>query len=169
MNYFVIFVENGREKRVKESIEEYLSINENVLFPTSEMFIKKGGKTSIETKPLFSGYLFLQKENISGGFLKSLKNIKGFLKFLNTNQDIKPLTKLDVTQLGSFLNKNYSATISKVIFNSNDKIVVKEGPLQEFEGKIIKVDKRKQRARVQLSLYNESHTIDFSFQDLSKK
>lgn len=166
MNYFVILVESGREFRVKDHIQEFLESNEHVLLPTRELYIKKGGKTSIKTQPLFSGYLFLQKETISGEFLNNLKKIRGFFKFLNSNKDIKPLTKDDVSTLGSFLHRDYNAHVSKVIFNSDDRIVVKEGPLKEFEGRIIKVDRRKRRAKVQLTMYNNSHTIDFSFLDL---
>ncbi len=165
-NYYVLLVESGREEIIKKSIEGLLEEKEAILLPTRDLYIKKAGKITVQTKPLFSGYLFLKIEYVKGEFLKNLKQIKGFFKFLNSNQDIVPLRKDEIEVLGSFLKKAYRATVSSVIFNDNDKIVVKNGPLKEFEGRIIKVDKRKQRAKVQLSMYNESHTIDFSFIDL---
>jgi transcriptional antiterminator NusG len=52
---------------------------------------------------------------------------------------------------------------SKVYFNENSRIVVVEGPLYGLEGRIIKADKRKRRAKINLDLYNDSFTIDLAF------
>jgi transcriptional antiterminator NusG len=38
-----------------------------------------------------------------------------------------------------------------------------------LEGYIVKVDRRKKRARVKLSLYQNSFAIDFAFEEISKK
>ena len=40
--------------------------------------------------------------------------------------------------------------------------------MKGLEGRIIKVDKRKRRAKISLSLYEESFTIDFGFEILEK-
>jgi transcriptional antiterminator NusG len=58
--------------------------------------------------------------------------------------------------------------VSKVCFDENARIVIIDGPFQGLEGKIVKVDKRKQRAKVVLDLFGESHAVDFSF-DVVKK
>jgi transcriptional antiterminator NusG len=39
-----------------------------------------------------------------------------------------------------------------------------EGPLMGLEGRIIKVDRRKGRAKINLDLYNDSFTIDLAFE-----
>ncbi|MFW5689149.1 MAG: KOW motif-containing protein, partial [Spirochaetota bacterium] len=46
-------------------------------------------------------------------------------------------------------------------------IEVKEGPLAGLEGRIVKVDRRKQRAKVRLDLYQESFLVDFGFELLA--
>jgi transcriptional antiterminator NusG len=51
-----------------------------------------------------------------------------------------------------------------VYFNDNSRIVVIEGPLMGLEGRIVKVDRRKGRAKVSLDLYNDSFTIDLAFE-----
>ncbi|MGL1890241.1 MAG: antiterminator LoaP [Spirochaetaceae bacterium] len=165
-NYYVLLVESGKEVNIRNEIECLLDNQITVLLPTRELYIKKNGHTKLKTCPMFNGYLFLEVKYITPELLYKIKTIKGFYKFLNSNKDIIPLREQDVELLGNFLTGGYKATVSTVFFNKNDKIVVKDGPLKEFEGKIIKVDKRKKRAKVQLSIYNKSHTIDFSFQDL---
>ena len=53
---------------------------------------------------------------------------------------------------------------SKVYFDENSRIVVTEGPLMGLEGKIVKVDKRKGRAKIKLDLYDDSFAIDLAFE-----
>ena len=53
---------------------------------------------------------------------------------------------------------------SKVYFDENKRIRVTEGALKGLEGHIVKVDKRKRRAKVKLALYDDSFLIDFGFE-----
>jgi transcriptional antiterminator NusG len=46
--------------------------------------------------------------------------------------------------------------------------VVISGPLSGLEGRIIKADKRKGRAKVKLDLYGDSFCIDLAFEVLVK-
>jgi transcriptional antiterminator NusG len=57
---------------------------------------------------------------------------------------------------------------SLVTFDENSKIIVIEGPLAGLEGKIVKVDRRKGRAKIKLDIYGDSFTIDFAFEALIK-
>ncbi len=168
IKYYVLLVETGKEILIKKELDEIL-INETVLLPQRELFIKKFGKVKLKTVPLFSGYIFLKVKEITPELLDIVRNIKGIYRILNSNSDMVSLSDKDIKQLGSFLKKGYNATVSTVMFNQDDKIIVTEGPLKEFEGRIVKVDKRKKRAKVQLTLYNNKHLIDFSFLDLESK
>ena len=58
---------------------------------------------------------------------------------------------------------------SLVRFDENERIVVIEGPLKGIEGSIIKVDRRKQRARIQVDFAGGVHTMDLSFDDIERK
>jgi len=42
--------------------------------------------------------------------------------------------------------------------------MIVDGPLMGLEGRIIKVDKRKKRAKVKLNLYDDSFAIDLAFE-----
>lgn len=50
-----------------------------------------------------------------------------------------------------------------VHFDENERIVVDEGPLKGLEGSIIKVDRRKQRAKIQLDFHGSTYTLDLGF------
>lgn len=58
---------------------------------------------------------------------------------------------------------------SMVHFDENERIVVDEGPLKGLEGSIIKVDRRKQRAKIQLDFHGSTYTLDLGFEDISRQ
>ena len=58
---------------------------------------------------------------------------------------------------------------STVTFDENSRIQVKDGPLAGLEGRIVKVDRRKQRAKVRLDLYKDSFLVDFGFELLAPR
>jgi len=51
---------------------------------------------------------------------------------------------------------------------ARNRIVVLHGPLSGLEGRIIKVDQRKKRAKIALDLCSDSFTIDLAFEVIEK-
>ncbi len=56
--------------------------------------------------------------------------------------------------------------LSKV--TDGDRIKVVSGPLKNLEGQIVRVDRRKGRARVRLTLFGEPKEIDFGIEVLEQ-
>lgn len=80
-----------------------------------------------------------------------------------------PLGDKDLSIIKHFMGLGPKIGSSRVRFDENDRIVVIEGPLKGMEGNIIKVDRRKQRAKIQLNFHGSTYTLDLSFEDISKK
>jgi transcriptional antiterminator NusG len=55
---------------------------------------------------------------------------------------------------------------SAAYFDENRRIRVISGPLKNLEGMIVRVDRRKGRARVRLEMYEDSFEVDFGFEAL---
>jgi transcriptional antiterminator NusG len=54
--------------------------------------------------------------------------------------------------------------VSKVRFDEKNRIVVIDGVMKGLEGNIVKVDRRKGRAKIRLDIYDNSFLIDLSFE-----
>jgi transcriptional antiterminator NusG len=124
-----------------------------------------------EVRAIFPGYVFLELEEGENivEYYWDFKHTTGFHRFLKSNTQIEALTGRNLeTVLHFVLQKDELAGISKVTFDENQRIEVSDGPLKGLEGKIIRVDKRKKRARIRLDLYDDSFTIDLGFEMLSK-
>jgi transcription termination/antitermination protein NusG len=168
MNYYAIQVRTRSEcKYLKLFRNRYPEINLSLYFPQRELNISKTGKIKKTLYAIFPGYILIEaeyKEDVLSNQL-CFKNIEGFFRFLKSNQDITPLSGHSLDIVLHFIKRNGQiAGSSKVYFDENLRIVVLEGPLKGLEGKIIKVDKRKGRAKISLDLYNDSFSIDLAFE-----
>jgi transcriptional antiterminator NusG len=168
VNYYAIQVKTRCESKfIKLFRALYPSITIPIHFLRRRLEIRKSGKIKITTPSVFPGYLFLEAANDEEvhSCQWEFRKTEGFFRFLKSNQDITPLTDKDLELVLHFINNaGPIAGRSKVYFNDNSRIVVVEGPLLGLEGKILKVDRRKGRAKIKLDLFNDSFTIDLAFE-----
>lgn len=174
MNYYVVQVQTGNEESYIKNVQKsFNSLLTNIdipsfYFPKRNLPIRKEGKTTMQLHSIFPGYIFLESTSITKEIYNTMRHVKGFYHFLNSNTDIVALTGKDLQILKHFLSFGTVINTSKVYFDENDKIVVKYGPLQGLEGQIIKVDKRKKRAKIQLDFANTEFTLDLAFEVIEK-
>jgi len=168
MNYYAIQVKTRSEnKYIKLLKSHHPDINLPVYFPQRRLDIRKQGKVKQSLSAIFPGYLFIEADNDEEvtKYRWEFRRTEGFCRFLKSNQEITPLSDHDLETVMHFLKNNGPvAGISRVYFNENARIVVAEGPLMGLEGKIVKVDRRKGRAKIKLDLYNDSFTVDLAFE-----
>lgn len=167
MNYFVVQVRTGEEdhflRRVRPSIAED---RVRILWPRRRLSIRRRGRTHQVMSPIFPGYVFIESDTLDLETYWIVRRTDGFLRFLPDNQDVRPLAHTDRRLLMHFLSFGEVVEKSTVSFTDNARIHVLEGPLKGLEGRIVKVDRRKGRAKVKLDLYNESFLVDFGFQSM---
>jgi len=168
MNYYAIQVRTRSENKfIKLFKSKNPHITLPVYFPQRQLDIRKQGKLQSSLSSVFPGYIFIEAESDREilACQWEFRRTEGFFRFLKSNQEITPLTDNDLALVLHFIKNNGPIVgRSKVYFNENSKIIVIEGPLKGLEGRIIKVDKRKGRAKINLDLYNDSFTIDLAFE-----
>jgi transcriptional antiterminator NusG len=168
MPYYVVQVQTTQEEKFLTFAREEVGFDVQFYWPRRKLFIRKRGKTRPKLAPIFPGYIFVETEGISEALYWSLRRTPAFLRFLKDNQDIRPLSHRDQELLLHFLGYGEIVETSKVKFDENSRIQVLEGPLKGLEGRIVKVDKRKGRAKVRLDMYDDSFLIDFGFEDMQR-
>ena len=166
MNLYAIQVKTRAEEKY---IQLFKAINPEITlpihFPQRQLEIRKNGRIKSSNLAVFPGYIFIEAEDEEEIIANQwyFRSIKSFGRFLKSNHDITPLKNKDLELVLHFINNGGPAKRSKVYFNENSRIVVLEGPLSGLEGRILKVDRRKCRAKVKLDLYDDSFAIDLGF------
>jgi len=168
MNYYALQVKTRAENRfIKLFKALHPEIPFPIYFPQRRLDIRRKGQIRPSMSAVFPGYIFIEADCDEEIKQRQwdFRRTEGFYRFLRSNQEITPLADKDLELVLHFIkNAGPVAGISRVYFNENSRIVVIEGPLMGLEGRIIKVDKRKGRAKVSLDLYNDSFFIDLGFE-----
>lgn len=164
MAIFALHIKTGTENKTKKHIEEKLPSNVRAFNPVRELIIRKKGKKHKESKAMFPGYLFLETEEINGELLSLLKSIPGFYQVLPSNKHMEPIPPHDLEFLNTLFNKNYIAALSRASFDENNRIQIISGPLKGKEGMIVKVDRRKGRAKIIVNAFDKEHFVDLGFE-----
>jgi len=171
MNIFVIQVMTLGEEKFIALAKQALSregypaeAGEQLLWPRRILEIRRAGRRFSRESALYPGYLFYRAEDLDPDFYHLIRRIPGFIRFLKDNHHIEPLSREDEELLRHFLSHGEVMGASRAYFDKDNRIRIVQGPLKGLEGRIIKVDKRKKRARVVLSLYKESYPIDLGFE-----
>ncbi|AEE17179.1 NGN domain-containing protein [Treponema brennaborense DSM 12168] len=171
MNYYAVQVRTLKEEAYIASISRQLEDTEikiQFLFPKRRLIIRRQGEQVNELMPLFPGYVFIETEKLSTELYNVARSAKYFSRFLPNNQNICSLSGKDLAVLKHFIGFGAVAESSKVYFDENDRIVVTSGPLHGLEGSIVKVDRRKHRAKVKLDFANECFLLDLAFDIIGK-
>lgn len=168
--FYVLQVMTGEEPRFLElargSIERQHIADLRLWWPRRKLTIRRRGRRKSALAPLFPGYVIVEAQEIDREVFGVLRGCNGFVRFLKDNRNIQPLADRDLDLVRHFLSFGEVVEKSKVTFDVNNRIVVEQGPLKGLEGRIVKVDKRKGRAKVQLDLYDDSFLIDLGFDQI---
>ncbi len=160
----------GEEQRfislALDALQHATDLHEDYRFwwPRRKLTIRRKGRRFRTLSPLFPGYVFLEADDVTESLFRRIRRVTGFVRFLKDNNDIRPLPPEDLELVRHFLSFGEIVTESKVTFDENNRIVVQEGPLKGLEGNIVKVDRRKGRAKVRLDMYEDAFLIDLGFE-----
>lgn len=174
-NIYVAQVEPRGEDRFIKSVKsqpEFKTLTPDAdgffYWPRRELLIRKQGRRTVKFQPLFAGYVFLVSETIDKPLQFFLRRQAGFVRFLRDNRNIEPLPGEERRWIKRLVSLGENIGRSEVYFMPDQKIRVLSGPLMGMEGSIVKVDRRKKRAKVKLSLYENSFLIDFGLEILTR-
>lgn len=169
MLYFAIQVLTGQEDDFIRRASPLEAEGRGRFFsPKRLMPQKKRGVTTNHLLHVFPGYIFYETAVLEDDDRWSIRHTEGFCRFLRSSLSPTPLGELDRRILLHFISLGDYADISKVTFDEKDRIVVLEGPLRGLEGEIVKVDRRRGRAKVALDLCATGFLVDLAFTVVEK-
>ena len=167
MPYYALQVRTGEEARylagATRGLEEFPV---QLHWPRRSLRIRRAGRWQESLAPIFSGYIFLAAPTVGPELYAMLRRPPGFIRFLLSNDNIVCLDRKDQDLLFHFLSFGEIVQKSVAYFDENRRIRVVSGPLKDLEGMIVRVDRRKGRARVRLEMYENSFEVDFGFDAL---
>ena len=166
LDYYCIMVKTGSEEKFRNAATEKLALKgdkSKLYFFKKKMRARKGPDFE---EPLFPGYIFMETEKLERSSVEVLKTVNGFYHFLFDNAAPQKLQGNDLEYFSVFRKSGEMLGISKAKFDENQRIVIVEGPLKGFEGKIIRVNRRCKRVTVEIDMFGYNKKVDLCYADV---
>lgn len=165
-NWYVLHVLTGKEIDVKKVLLRDLS-KQNILVPQKTIKERKDGQWHMATKTLFPGYVFV-KVFMDAEMYYRLDGIPSVIRILGDVNGPKPVLDDEMYIVLRLSGDGEPLGISR-IYCEGSKVKVSSGPLVGLEGQIVKVDARRYRAKVNLTLMGEPRIVEMGIELLSKE
>lgn len=165
-NWYVVYTYTGYENKIKSTLEKVI-INRGIenqiaeiIIPMEEEIEIKDGKQKTSIKKVFPGYLLI-KMIMTDESWYAVNGIKGVFNFIGMGEKPVPLTEKEMKNLG----------IDEVInldFEIDDSITITTEPFNNYPGKIVNIDKDKQRVTVKVNMFGRDTTVELDFNQIQK-
>lgn len=174
--WYVLRVVGGKEKKVKEYIEneiaglglqEYVT---QVLIPQEKVYQIRNGKKISKERNFFPGYILIEAILIGEipHILRNIPNVAGFLG--GKNDDAVPLRPSEVNRiLGKVDELTSKDEELNVPFFVGETVKVTDGPFNSFTGVIEEVNEEKKKLKVMVKIFGRKTPLELSFMQVEKE
>jgi len=163
--WYVVHTTSGHEARVAETLRqrvETMSLQDNVfelLVPTQDRIIIRGGKKTTVKEKIFPGYMLVKMIMDDETWL-AIRTTPGITGFVGAGKTPTPLSAIEVSNIQKFVST--PAKRFKTRFSNGEAVKITDGPFSDFLGTISEIDEEKGKVKVLVSIfidYDSTHFI----------
>jgi len=164
VEWFVVQVLAGQEKKVKKSLEELRaqeglteSIQE-ILLPTENVSEVKGGEQRITEKRIWPGYLLLRME-LTDNTWAYVKGTNGVIGFLGGEKPVS-LAASEVEEILSDVRDKKERVTQKHQVAVGDAVKITEGVFVNFVGSVTQIFEDRGRLNVMVNIFGRETLVE---------
>lgn len=172
MKWYVLNVFNTREKKIKETIEKELKLQNmenfvgNILTPMEKVYKVKNSKKVQSEKILYPGYILVECD-MNGELLRTIKRINGVISFLGGTSPV-PMTNKEIEnvlgKVEALEESNEIGFESTIIIGQRVDIV--SGPFSTFTGTVTSLNPEKNKLMVDVSIFNRKTPLELTYEQV---
>lgn len=161
--------EQGVKKAINSMITE-LSLSDrilSVLVPTEDVVEVKNSKKKIVERSIYSGYCFLEIENLDLDLTHMLQSLGKVSGFIGEGKRPTPLSKKDIDLIVE-KDKNRKPPRPKISFDIGEVVRIIDGSFANFTGSVSEYDHENGTLTVTVSIFGRSTPVDISYTQVEK-
>lgn len=166
--WYVIQVYTGTEAEICEKCRaRVMEEDEDVFVPMAERMTKIRGQRMLVTSRLFPGYVFVETDRIED-FHVRLRRVKAMTKVLKSADRMAPIHPEEEEKLRQLCGEAHVAKYSEG-YIVGDTLVVTEGALKDFQGKVKKVLRHKRLVVMEVQLLGQAVEVTLGLGVVSRE
>ena len=180
MHWYVLRVASNREDQVRDALDRKVKIEKlednigRLLVPTQKEKRLKGGNARVYYRKLYPGYVFVEMATMSDGSIPEnvwfvIKETTGVGDFIGSGGKPSPMPMHEVEKmLAAAIKPEDQPTLANLNFKKGDKVKIREGPFENFEGLVDEIDTQKGKVRVIVTIFGRATPIEIEYWQLEQ-
>lgn len=165
-NWYALFVKTGSERMLQEKLR-YLDLGSmNFHVPCRELRIRRKGKWMLDLQPMFPGYI-LVCGTLTDNSYSRVRQLADVYAWISDETGPLHIHPEEIALLQKLVDYTDVIRPSHVLFEGQ-RIVIIDGPLVGQEAIIRKVDRRKGRAKISISVFGHEKLVDIAVEDVGE-
>lgn len=169
MDWYILKVQSNREESIREGLLRRIAIAGlqqyfgDIIIPTEKVTEFKGGKKRVMKRKLYPGYIVVQMEvNEETWFM--VRETPGIGDFTGAAGAPTPMLPHEVSRiLARAEEKPDEAPKLKIGFHVGDRVKVREGNFENFEGEVHTIDETNGRVTVMINIFGRSTPVELEY------
>jgi transcriptional antiterminator NusG len=169
MDWYILKVQSNRERSIAEALERKIRIEgldrffDQVIVPTEKVTEFKGGKKKVVERKLYPGYIVVHM-HINDDTWFAVRETSGVGDFTGAGGKPTPMLPHEVSRIVQTEEEETSeAPKLDIKFSSGDKVKVKEGNFENFEGEVSTIDEASGRVTVMINIFGRSTPVELEY------
>lgn len=169
--WYVVHTSSGHEVRVMETLRQRVETMNlqgkifELLVPTQDKIIIRGGKKAQVKEKIFPGYL-LVKMILDDPTWLAVRTTAGITGFVGAGNKPTPLSETEVINIQKFVSS--PAPRFKTKFVVSEAVKITDGPFADFLGTIHEIDEEKGKVKVLVSIFGRETPVELDFLQIQK-
>ena len=174
MDWYVIQAYSGYEQKVKAALEERIALNGlsekfgEILIPTEQIVELRSGEKKKTERKFFPGYILINMnlEDDSWQLVQSTPRVSGFIG--GTRDKPLPISEEEVNNIINRIEVGEDAPAPKTIYEPGEVIRVCDGPFNDFNGVVERVDYERNMVKVSVQILGRATPVELEFLQIEK-
>lgn len=172
--WFVLRVQSNKEDKVRDSLIELIKTRgleemiSTVLVPSEKVSEIKGGKKKITERKIYPGYIMAEIAVDEQGQIPKevwflIRETPGAGDFIGGQSKPVPMSSYEVEKLLSEVVHKEEKPRAKIEFREGEKVRVKEGPFENYDGIVEEVLPASGRVKVMLTVFGRATPVELEY------
>jgi transcriptional antiterminator NusG len=167
--WYILKVQTNREESIRDALQRRVAMAGlekyfgDIIVPTEMISEFKGGKKRVSKRKLYPGYIVVNME-INDDTWYLVRETSGIGDFTGAMGRPTPMAPQDVAKIvAKTEEKPDEAPRVDIRFKPGDRVRIKEGTFENFEGNVEAIDQANGRVTVMINIFGRSTPVELEY------